>query len=72
MESHDGVEVCAWCGDTEYDILKADFQRHKDALGRIGGVTLEARFPVKRLIKIAAMFDSDGDYISPIETGEEK
>jgi len=51
-----------------------DLQRHKDALGRIGEqvVDMKSYGPPYALAgdNIANMFDSDGNYIWPIE-GEE-
>ena len=60
----------------ETDELKADLQRHKDALGRVGEKVSEFEghsFDCESnevMDDLEAMFDSDG-YIWPIETGEE-
>jgi len=56
--------------EAERDRLKADLQRHKDALARVGGLIKQARKHdhscVSTVWRIADMFDSDG-YIWPIE-----
>ena len=56
----------------ETDELKADLQRHKDALGRIGRLAYHANMSLqKKGYALGHMFDSDG-YIWPIETGEDE
>jgi len=66
---HKRRQVCKSCA---YDSVKADLQRHKDALGRVGEKVSEFEghsFDCESnevMDDLEAMFDSDG-YIWPIE-----
>ena len=59
--------------------LQSDLQRHMEALNTIGSLAIpwfsydaQPHMQLNSVSAIYAMFDSDGNYIWPIETGEEK
>ena len=59
-----------FAGYDEYvDAIAADLQRHKDALGRVGEVISNTDLPW--IIELESMFTPTGDYIWPIETGDD-